>query len=82
MAAVEEMAQAMERFRPIAGTDEEMLFQYAMLSRQILSAVIDGDQARHGGILFGDFYSPPGERRKHSMAALFAEGGKPPPIVH
>lgn len=44
MAAVEEMAQAMERFRPIAGTDEEMLFQYAMLSRQILSAVIDGDR--------------------------------------
>ena len=44
MAAVEEMAQAMERFRPIAGTDEEMLFQHAMLSRQILSAVIDGDR--------------------------------------
>lgn len=42
--AVEEIAQAMERFRPIAQTSEDMLFLFSLLSRQILSAVIDGDR--------------------------------------
>ncbi len=44
MAAVEEVTQAMARFRAIARNQGEMLFLFSMLSRQLLSAVMDGDR--------------------------------------
>ena len=42
--SVEEVERAMAVFRPNVKTSQEMLFQFAMLARHTLSAVIDGDR--------------------------------------
>ncbi len=42
--AVNEVSSASERLRPYADSTRELLFYFAMLTRQILSAVIEGDR--------------------------------------
>ncbi|MEG2394111.1 MAG: CRISPR-associated helicase Cas3' [Ruthenibacterium sp.] len=43
-AATSEVAAALERCRPFAENAEELLFYFALLARQLLSAVIEGDR--------------------------------------
>lgn len=73
--AVEEIAQAMERFRPIAQTSEDMLFLFSLLSRQILSAVIDGDRRDTAAFCLGRSLPRRIEAGERFMAALPADGG-------